>query len=578
MPTIDPKKTQVVMIGVSRYSNDGFRPLPGVCRGLLRLGQVLEGNPGIPSDNIEYVLEPSTPSQVIDRIAERTKQAVDTLIVYYGGHGRTHNGRLLLTTTASNPNVNAANDITDTQLFNALFGEGTTPEVKRFVILDCCFSGKAIDDPLAVRQNPKPWKNTVLLCAAHAEKEALATPQTTYLTQWLVEALTCGIEGKRDSLTIHDLYEHVKTRAEACGAAPPTGHNHAPADLGRWIVTGKPWPTSDIVPPERIEVPVPCPGPRPWLGWVVAGFLGLVVLMLVVFMLLPKRQEGDKPPDRLETIQRVTSELTKVTRGTYPICSLNGDGTFNVYLEDLGGKDEIGLTDTQIDSLIALKLPVRRLTLSSVNHASPDKLADLIRSYGSGLKQISIISATSKIPAAPKPLIAAALAHNRDQLYLVDTNWEGDIQLQQTVKITSLTISLAGFTQSNLGHIIPKLDLTYCALIGSKPDEAVVQALGQQTGLKTLVVSTFVDGCLDKMASGSLENVVLFDPGLACMTEERRKEAENSPALGKQKGTLVVNGCHKLKKVRTKPPPTHRGMEAVHDATFEAWLNDTLPP
>jgi Caspase domain len=149
MLTVNPEKTQAILIGASSFPNDNkLCPLPGVVNNINDLASLFQDTQlvGIPSHNITIILDEENPSTVGSKLAQKAKLAVDTLIVYYAGHGligRSGNAstKLLLAvglTTLDNAEFNSLSFETVSSAIESSSAK------KKILIVDSCFSGRAL--------------------------------------------------------------------------------------------------------------------------------------------------------------------------------------------------------------------------------------------------------------------------------------------------------------------------------------------------------------------------------------------------------------------------------------------------
>ena len=83
----DPRRSRCVLIGVSDYVT--LRQLPGVRQNLVQLRQVLVDSRiwGIPSERVQEIDYSQSVSAIKDAISDAGRDAPDTLLVYFAGHG-----------------------------------------------------------------------------------------------------------------------------------------------------------------------------------------------------------------------------------------------------------------------------------------------------------------------------------------------------------------------------------------------------------------------------------------------------------------------------------------------------------
>src|SRR4051812_1854527 len=130
-----------VLFGVSRYST--LPGLPAVAANLADLRFELSGaaGSGFLPDRCRVVV-PQNAAQVGSALSNAIRDAKDVLLVYYAGHGvLTDSGDLYLAVPGTTED-NVRFDGVDYDLIRDALAR--SPARHRVVILDCCYSGRAI--------------------------------------------------------------------------------------------------------------------------------------------------------------------------------------------------------------------------------------------------------------------------------------------------------------------------------------------------------------------------------------------------------------------------------------------------
>ena len=144
------RKSRVVLMGASEFPRDpkNLLPLPQVKNNIKELQRLLT-NPeviGIPEkQGSPPLLDPQNSVQALETFAEVCNSAEDTLLVYYSGHGlvgTTGQGELFLATAGTTQARAELNALAFEQIRRII---NTSPLPERRLILDCCFSGRAIE-------------------------------------------------------------------------------------------------------------------------------------------------------------------------------------------------------------------------------------------------------------------------------------------------------------------------------------------------------------------------------------------------------------------------------------------------
>jgi len=196
---IDPNNSHVILFGASKFPQDpDLAELPSVYANLVDLKAVIADPTvmGLPELNIIEVLNPENQAAVMEPLERISAVTDDVLLVYYAGHGLLdRNGKLYL----------ALRDSTQTGAhYNALSWDlvrGAIAESRarvRVVILDCCFSGRAMQAMTSSTTAIKgqiDFEGAVTIASAPPNELALAPAgeRNTAFTGALLDILVNGI-------------------------------------------------------------------------------------------------------------------------------------------------------------------------------------------------------------------------------------------------------------------------------------------------------------------------------------------------------------------------------------------------
>ncbi|MFE5583690.1 caspase family protein [Kitasatospora sp. NPDC056531] len=213
----DPGRSAAVLVGVHDYVHlDG---LPAVERNLEGLRRVLTDPDvwGLPAEACAVIAQPASVREVLDAVREKARQATDTLLVYYAGHGVVDNysDELYLAL----PDTDREREYTALR-FESLRREVLDPQARAqrtVVVLDCCYSGRALVGSMGAGKSladRTAVNGTVVLTASAATREALALPGEPYtaFTGELVDLLERGIPGGPELLDMDTLYRQLYAR------------------------------------------------------------------------------------------------------------------------------------------------------------------------------------------------------------------------------------------------------------------------------------------------------------------------------------------------------------------------------
>ncbi|CAM5742666.1 hypothetical protein SALBM311S_05568 [Streptomyces alboniger] len=216
----DPSASRAVLIGASTFTDEELNDLPAVREGVSTLYELLTGPMWhLPERHCTKVLDPETPTAVGDAIEDAADAATDTLFVYYSGHGILDSkGRLYLAVPGSRQDGNRSH-------LNAVpyheWVRGPLEKCsarRRIVILDCCYSARAMDDAQGTDlAGLAEIDGTFILTAAGRTEYALSPPGEEYtaFTGALVRLLREGEESAPELLDLSTTAFHIRRRLQA---------------------------------------------------------------------------------------------------------------------------------------------------------------------------------------------------------------------------------------------------------------------------------------------------------------------------------------------------------------------------
>jgi hypothetical protein len=143
MPGFDASKSFALLFGVATYARgDLFEPIPQVKNNLEALATILSDKNifGFERQNIEALPDPTNGkiAEQLEKIRTRIPD-LDTLFVYYCGHGVVQSGQFFLTGS------DAGETIPQKLAFAAFEDIFVRVNAQRkILVLDSCFSGRAI--------------------------------------------------------------------------------------------------------------------------------------------------------------------------------------------------------------------------------------------------------------------------------------------------------------------------------------------------------------------------------------------------------------------------------------------------
>ena len=227
-PTLSSPGARAVLIGTGTHAaGSGLPDVPAVGATLADLKRVLIQQCGMDEGNVRVLADPVSPVEVGRVLTESAQQDQDVLLVCYVGHGLVSpGGELYLATksTERQPELLAYTALAYTAVRTSLL---QSPARSIVVILDCCFSGKAVD-VLSARDSTVAVdlahvKGGYLLTSAAGEELALAPlgARHTAFTGELIGLLTRGDPDGPPLLTLRYAYQYLNRVLPARGFPRP---------------------------------------------------------------------------------------------------------------------------------------------------------------------------------------------------------------------------------------------------------------------------------------------------------------------------------------------------------------------
>ncbi|MEO3808163.1 esterase-like activity of phytase family protein [Sphaerisporangium sp. B11E5] len=229
---IDPARSTCVLIGVDAYT--ALEPLGAVGNNLSELARALtdEAIWGVAQDRVRVLANPATQAEVIGAVRAMANLAEDTLIVYYAGHGLLdpRDGHLHL--TLPDARFWHPETMLPYQWVRQAMGEGTAR--RRVVILDCCYSGKALEGMSVagvgehVLTNAMEEHGSYVMTSTARDRRALAPKgeRLTAFTGEFVDVLRGGVPDGPEILTLNEIFKQVRDRLVRKGRPRPQRQDH----------------------------------------------------------------------------------------------------------------------------------------------------------------------------------------------------------------------------------------------------------------------------------------------------------------------------------------------------------------
>jgi tetratricopeptide (TPR) repeat protein len=232
----DRDGSSLLLIGTGTYVSADLPDLPAVHNNLQGLAAALTDaqHGGIRAANCRIIDQPTSPMMISRAVRELARDADDTLIVYFAGHGIAgrNSGELFLALPDSDPEYPAFSALRYDDLRNLLVTNGDVHARNRVVILDCCFSGRAIPTMSAAQVGGLVDIEGVYVLTATARNQLALAPggeQYTAFSGALLELLRHGIADGPELLSLGVIYERLNSMLKARGLPRPEQVNYRTA-------------------------------------------------------------------------------------------------------------------------------------------------------------------------------------------------------------------------------------------------------------------------------------------------------------------------------------------------------------
>lgn len=214
MIELNLENSRAILIGASEFPSDpkelpSIPPVEGNVEDMAKLladQEIL----GLPQNNIQIVLNERS-DEIQTRLFKAAREASDTLIVYYSGHGIRHEGDLYLTAYNSEYDTIFINGINFNKI-NALIER--TKASKRVLILDCCYSGLALQNKMGVEEIETHYENidsTYVIASSPSNRPSIFKDEkrNTEFTSSLIDVIKKGVPNSRNFVSLEDIYSSI---------------------------------------------------------------------------------------------------------------------------------------------------------------------------------------------------------------------------------------------------------------------------------------------------------------------------------------------------------------------------------
>ncbi|MQY25992.1 caspase family protein [Nocardia aurantia] len=239
-----------MLLGTTTFIAGELPDLPAVGNNVTDLARVLTSprGTGLLPENCTTLVDEADLTRIGDTVITAAEQAEDLLLVYYAGHGLIDRNGLLylsLPATRQDPDRVGWTALSLEMLRGTLSG---AKAANRLLILDCCFSGLAIDlmgDVTSAVAGQLEVAGTCTLASSPANRpsRAPADARHTAYTGELLEVLRRGPDDGHELLTIFDIHDYLAKALPAKGFPRPEQRNTR--TIGRLALASGPTHASD---------------------------------------------------------------------------------------------------------------------------------------------------------------------------------------------------------------------------------------------------------------------------------------------------------------------------------------------
>jgi hypothetical protein len=225
---IDHSESRAVLIGVSRYADSTILDVPAAANSLREFHALLTDPDlcGWPADRVTVIENPPTASKLAQLLRRLAAETTATLLIYFVGHGMlTDSGDLCLAVSETEL---VDPDLTGLEYRHVRRAILDSLAQSKIIILDCCYSGKAIQTLTAGETNladaaliAGAYTLTASDNAAHVPSLIEQADRLTSFTGVFIDVVRDGLVGNQEWLVLSLIYSELERRLRARGLPRP---------------------------------------------------------------------------------------------------------------------------------------------------------------------------------------------------------------------------------------------------------------------------------------------------------------------------------------------------------------------
>ncbi|MCX5357320.1 caspase family protein [Streptomyces sp. NBC_00124] len=215
-----PERSRAVLVGAGRFSR--LDDLPAVQANVPALRALLCGtDTPFRTENCVSLVDPATTVEVSKAVQKAAREATDTLLIYYAGHGLLDDKGELHLAVPQSDNTSVYDTAVPYDWIRRPIA--STGAARRVVILDCCYSARAFGVQSESVIDLADVDGTYVMAAAGETAVALSPPGETFtaFTAALIETLAGGVPGAGELLDLSTVFRHVRGRLKGRGRPTP---------------------------------------------------------------------------------------------------------------------------------------------------------------------------------------------------------------------------------------------------------------------------------------------------------------------------------------------------------------------
>ncbi len=226
-----PEETVVLLIGSSNFLEDNtLKPIKPIEANLTELRNIFSDKNifnGIPEENI-ITIQNKKDYEILEKVEDCSQLASDTFVVYYAGHGEREKGKTLYLTATNTRKDRLISTAIEFERLSKIIQASKAS--KKFIILDCCYSGLAAlnsDVQPLLEEELKDINGTYIITSSPSNMVSYFHESETYtfFTSELIHVLKNGVDNNAPFIEIGEIYEYIKSNTKKKNYPSPMQKN-----------------------------------------------------------------------------------------------------------------------------------------------------------------------------------------------------------------------------------------------------------------------------------------------------------------------------------------------------------------